>query len=269
MQNKINIDFKIRFQTPFHCGTGMSAGLIDRRVKRNNNGLIFIPASTFKGVLRNKIEDLIHILNASNGNKLINIHPNDSYNTKILFYFHKEHKATPIERIFGSAAKSGSLFFQDLTMVDEDKNFFKTGESGEKYDKLLQVETRTQTTVYRTLNTVKQGSLFSSELGIKDLQFQGRIYGWLNGIPVTLVETAHPHLISYELFFLILGMKLMDKIAADKSTGMGNFEYTDISLSVNSEKVDIEQNLFCDEIFDALSLYNDEMEIYEENKNTP
>ena len=54
----IRIDYTLAFQTPFHCGTGIRSGLIDRTIVRDSAGFLYVPGSTLKGVLREYCEQL-------------------------------------------------------------------------------------------------------------------------------------------------------------------------------------------------------------------
>ena len=54
----VQIDYELQFAAPFHLGTGITAGMIDRTVIRDAGGDLYVPASTFKGVLRERCEQL-------------------------------------------------------------------------------------------------------------------------------------------------------------------------------------------------------------------
>ena len=60
-QDFINIAYQIQFETPFHLGTGLRRGLLDRSVCRDVNGYLYIPGSTLKGVLREKCEQIARV----------------------------------------------------------------------------------------------------------------------------------------------------------------------------------------------------------------
>src|SRR5581483_4906004 len=50
--DRISITYDMTFETPFHCGTGLRAGLIDRTIVRDHDGYLYVPGSTIKGVVR-------------------------------------------------------------------------------------------------------------------------------------------------------------------------------------------------------------------------
>src|SRR5437762_770618 len=110
----VQIDYEIQFAAPFHFGTGIAAGSIDRTVIRNSADDIYVPASTFKGVLREHCEQLCRFY-------LPNVQissPHDAYAT--LAQFGKA--PTLINRIFGSPLHPGSLRFNDAKQQDETHN---------------------------------------------------------------------------------------------------------------------------------------------------
>src|SRR5712691_674181 len=59
--DRIQISYDLLFETPFHCGTGIREGLIDRTIVTDNHGYLYVPATTFKGVLREHCEQFAHL----------------------------------------------------------------------------------------------------------------------------------------------------------------------------------------------------------------
>ena len=53
-----DLTIKIEFFSPWHCGSGLSAGAdADSLVIKDINGLPFIPGKTIKGLIREAVED--------------------------------------------------------------------------------------------------------------------------------------------------------------------------------------------------------------------
>ena len=53
-----DLNIKIEFFSPWHCGSGLSAGAdADSLVIKDINGLPFIPGKTIKGLIREAVED--------------------------------------------------------------------------------------------------------------------------------------------------------------------------------------------------------------------
>ena len=48
----LKIEYTLSFATPFHFGTGIREGLIDRTVVRDESGYLYVPGSTLKVVGR-------------------------------------------------------------------------------------------------------------------------------------------------------------------------------------------------------------------------
>src|SRR6185437_4801067 len=56
--DQVRIEYRLTFATPFHFGTGGRTGLIDRTVIRDSKNYLYVPGSTFKGVVREHCEHL-------------------------------------------------------------------------------------------------------------------------------------------------------------------------------------------------------------------
>ena len=53
-----NLTLKIQFFSPWHCGSGLSAGAdTDALVIKNPQGLPVVPGKTIKGLVREAVED--------------------------------------------------------------------------------------------------------------------------------------------------------------------------------------------------------------------
>jgi CRISPR/Cas system CSM-associated protein Csm3 (group 7 of RAMP superfamily) len=194
------------FESPFHIGTGMSRGLIDRGVARDAGGYLYIPGATIKGILREKCEQLA----------VSALFHNEEAEPSIPSP-HLEHvrefanMPTLVERIFGSRFRPGTVFFDNATMATE------TSEQIVPF-KQHQVEVRTRTSISRQRGTVQEQALFRSEYGIRDLAFRGTIAGTVEGSALTKNICA-------PVVLLAAGLRLFDRIGANKSVGMGKFAF--------------------------------------------
>ncbi len=56
--DRLWIAYDLTFATPFHFGTGIRKGLVDRTLIRDDDDLLYVPGSTLKGVLRERCEQL-------------------------------------------------------------------------------------------------------------------------------------------------------------------------------------------------------------------
>ena len=246
-KNFIQIKYKISFDTPFHLGTGLPNGLIDRGIARDANGHLYVPGSTIKGVLRERCEQLAKLL------KLDDI--NSPHDEKAAWNSFNE--ISIVERIFGNRFYPGEIYFENATMSDEWKSFFKDdckNNQGKNYKEFhknssarLQTETRTQTSVSRILGAIRQKALYQSEFGIRNLTFEGNIYGHLTGVPLAFGEGL------YSMLLLIMALQSCCRLGANSSTGMGKYSIEITSLKIDSEDKSVE-TLF-DEFEDDLEYY--------------
>lgn len=219
----INIAYQIQFETPFHLGTGLRRGLLDRSVCRDANGYLYIPGSTLKGVFREKCEQIARIFN------LPVVSPHNEQEAIDRF----QDDTDIVDRIFGSRYKSGELYFDNANLIEEDQRLFD-GDSdriSERYIH-LQTETRMQTSISRTLGTVREQALFQSEFGIRTLCFKGQVYGYLEGFHI------EENRWSYSLLLLVAGICANDRIGANKSTGMGKYSCEILELEINDAPIE-------------------------------
>lgn len=57
-----NLSLKIQFFSPWHCGSGLSAGAdADSLVIKDSHGVPFIPGKTIKGLVREAVEDYVSL----------------------------------------------------------------------------------------------------------------------------------------------------------------------------------------------------------------
>ena len=217
----ISIDYLIEFETPFHFGTGLSRGLLDRSVCRDSDDYLYIPGSTLKGVFRERCEQIARLVG------LRAVSPHDEQEAMAGF----RDDIDIIDRIFGSRHKPGEIYFDNATMVVEDQKFFdfdsSSNESSKRYIH-LQTESRTQTSISRLLGTAREQALFRSEFGIKTLRFEGQIFGYLEGFRVGRNEW------SYSLMLLVAGILSNDRLGANRSIGMGKY-----TCQIQKEKVSV------------------------------
>ena len=219
----INIDYEIQFETPFHLGTGLRRGLLDRSVCRDANDYLYIPGSTLKGVLREKCEQLARIFD------LPVVSPHNEQEAINRF----RDDIDIVDRIFGSRYKPGELYFDNATLIAEDQKLFDSdSEQTPKRYIHLQTETRTQTSISRTLGTVREQALFQSEFGIRTLCFEGEVYGHLEDFHI------YGNQWSYSLLLLVAGICANNRIGANKSTGMGRYSCQILELKVDDAPIE-------------------------------
>jgi CRISPR/Cas system CSM-associated protein Csm3 (group 7 of RAMP superfamily) len=205
----VQIDYELQFAAPFHLGTGIATGLVDRTVIRDAGGDLYVPASTFKGVLREHCEQLcrFYLPNAQVDS------PHDAYAALAQF-----GKAPPlISRIFGSPLYPGGLRFNDARQEPETHSVYKE----------IQTSTSTQVRIDRMTRTAADEALYTSEFGTRYLAFEGTIKGSLNCTPIkelaVTVQGKETYTLTptYSLLMLLAGLLMIERLGGNKSTGKG------------------------------------------------
>jgi len=218
----ISIEYRLKFETPFHIGTGRGAGLIDKLVRRDGKGFLYIPGSMMKGYIRENAERLLNI--------------------GLFKYVEYENC---YHELFGEAGKEGTLFFDSLKMIKEQRDFFCDNDrddsaSGYKY---MQIQIRTGNKINRKVGRAEEKMLFSQECGIfqkpKPLCFEGIIWGVISDETRLFLEDWAPSVASFppELFLLYCALKMTDKVGAGKTTGFGKCQLTINKMLVGEEDV--------------------------------
>ncbi len=215
--DRIQLTYELTFQTPFHCGTGLSMGLIDRTIVRDRDGYLYVPGSTIKGVLREYCEQLERLYEEFDLDlKALIASPHG--NKENLWEFGQS--ATMITRIFGSHTHPGLLFFDDARQLEQDKQ------------RSLQTDLYTQVRLDRLTRTAVPGALYTSEFGVKKLSFVGKITGWLECAAIESIKNGP----TYSLLLLLAGLHMIDRIGGNKSTGKGQCQITITELTINKVK---------------------------------
>ena len=252
----IQIDYELTFHTLFHCGTGIRAGLIDRTVVRDGDGYLYVPGSTFKGVLREHCEQLSRFYlpaQPPEPGQLV-----EKAAEKGVASPHDAEAALPglgskaptmVTRIFGSQILPGQLFFDDAILKDkglftkvEVRNTDDGPRESRRVDKELQADIYTQARLDRLTRTATAGALYTSEFGTRELTFTGSILGWLECTAVEvpgLRNERHPdETPTYSLLLLLAGLRMIKRLGGNKSTGKGYCECGLSSVKINGHSAD-------------------------------
>ena len=228
--DRLKIDYNLTFATPFHCGTGIREGLIDRTVVRDDGGYLYVPGSTIKGVLRERCEQLARLFDQPDIAS-----PHDA---RAALQGLGTTKPSLVTRIFGSQNLPGTLSFDDARQGEDELREYDSRErdTGKGKYKSLQVNVSTQVRLDRPTRTAIPGALYTSEYGASDIIFNGTILGWLDcaTIPSQAAQTATP---TYSLLLLLAGLQMMEWIGGNKSTGKGHCACTIMALEVNGSIV--------------------------------
>jgi CRISPR/Cas system CSM-associated protein Csm3 (group 7 of RAMP superfamily) len=229
--DRIEIEYTLTFSTLFHCGTGIREGLVDRTVVRNNQGHLYVPGSTFKGMLRERCEQLAraYVSNAQEKQRIASPHIAE------VALLNLGRKPTMITRIFGSQNVPGNLFFDDAQQSGEDAQMEIS-----QY-KELQVGIYTQVRIDRSTHIAVPGALYTSEFGTKDTEFIGTIQGWLSCIQIDHSDVALEPIPrtnlapTYSSLLLLAGLQLVERLGANKSTGKGQCDCRISRVTIREE----------------------------------
>lgn len=272
--DRIRIEYTLAFATPFHFGTGIREGLIDRTIVRDDGGYLYVPGSTIKGVLRERCEQLARLYEpqqleqGEDGRGRQFVHSPHDGQAALLGLGHG--KPTMVTRIFGSQNAPGRLFFDDarqagdvLEEYDSPRGEEEEEESKGRY-KSLQVSISTQVRLDRPTRTAVRGALYTSEFGTNDIAFRGTIQGWLECSAIDpaiadLGQQQHPGAApSYSLLLLLAGLRILERLGGNKSTGKGYCECTITGVGINEHTYGDNEWLAWLQHLDALANYERE-----------
>jgi CRISPR/Cas system CSM-associated protein Csm3 (group 7 of RAMP superfamily) len=228
-RDRLRLDYRIAFSAPFHCGTGLPSGLVNRTVGRDAEGFLIVPGSTFKGAVRERCERLARLFGLDAPS------PHDPRNLAELGSI-----GSPIPALFGSRRQVGGLFFDDARLSAEARKFFDPSAlSLRPVYQRWQVQERTQVSLSRVTRTARPGALFTSEYGVHGLEFEGAIGGLVEdwGVPDGAQAVSHA------IVLLVAGVLAVDGLGGNRSTGAGACSISISSLRVNGERKEPEDVL--------------------------
>lgn len=250
----VQIDYELRFDAPFHLGTGVTAGQIDRTVIRDAGGYLYVPASTFKGVLREHCEQLcrFYLPNSQPPS------PHDSY--AALAQFGKAPSL--ITRIFGSPLSPGGLRFDDALLDEGEKKKYEDWKAYKEW-KEMQTSVATQVRIDRVTRTAADEALYTSEFGTRDHVFIGKIKGSLDCTPVDILRATQSDEMNlptptYSLLVLLAGLLMIERLGGNKSTGKGQCRCIITGLWLDGKICTEQWPSWIEHLDDALNTYPDE-----------
>jgi CRISPR/Cas system CMR subunit Cmr4 (Cas7 group RAMP superfamily) len=229
--DRLSIDYRLTFLTPFHFGTGFRQGLVDRTVARDRQGWLYLPGATFKGVVRECCEQLARTYEELAEMRDLMATPHD----EDVALRGLGASVSMITRIFGSQMRPGPLFFDNarLLRASEPAQAPSTASATERLQESPEalVTSYTQVRLRRLTRTAVPGALYTSEFGRRHLTFSGTIRGWLNCLPLD----EEPRSPTYSLL-LLAGLHLVEQLGANKSTGKGRCRCDVLRLEINGEE---------------------------------
>ncbi|RRR68657.1 MAG: hypothetical protein EI684_17345 [Candidatus Viridilinea halotolerans] len=220
---RIDLHYRLHFESAFHFGTGMRSGLVHRTIARRNDGLPYVPGSTFKGLLRDHATQIARLLDLPARLP----HADDEEDVGEF-----APAGDVVAAIFGSRVRPGALSFDDATICADDEALLYVGSKARPRLILAPSSTRTRVGIARCLGTARRGQIFTSEYGLEALRFDGRIAGVLHGVPLLSDPTF-----SNELTLLLAALYSLERIGGNTSVGAGRVRCALLSLRLDGQSV--------------------------------
>jgi CRISPR/Cas system CMR subunit Cmr4 (Cas7 group RAMP superfamily) len=251
--DRLELSYNLIFSAPFHAGTGLRVGLIDRTIVRDHDGYLYMPGSTIKGVLRQHCEELSRLYEIFDEKmQALIASPHDTQNA----LWTRGYFPTLVARIFGSHDLPGRLIFDDARQDDVARRQYDNREDdyrGKPY-RALQTELATQVRLDRPNRIAVPRALYTSEFGHKDILLHGKISGWLECFPI---ENRGEPVPTYSLLLLLASLYLLESIGASKSTGKGYCRCEITNFKYNGNSCDRAQYQSWLDYLEMLSYYSD------------
>lgn len=223
----LNLELSIVLDGPLAVGTGFRRGLVQRTIERNGEDMLYIPASSLKGRIRDIAEqlarqlELTDICHAPHGDTMCSIKKG-------------KDELCLVCRTFGTPGLSSrtrhtGLRWSDAQLLQEYHDLFADSHAA-------QVRTRTQAQLSRSRGVALEERLFTSELSIDNLSFRSCISGWMATTPI-----AGDEVLSYELMLLVAALKMVPSLGGGRSRGYGRCAINVDVIQVNQQSVTLEE----------------------------
>lgn len=217
----LHLEYRVRFCQAMRVGAGLGfARIVDDSIVRTAGPgpgpwLPYIPGSSIKGRVRSHCQQLGYALSRSmdQAGRKSKLMPCDAV---------RVCKNDPCVqcRLFGSPFTPGSLRFSDARLSQEMQALLGLSDSSQPsaQDPFVYSQARTGIKLERATRTVEPDFLFSLEHADPDLVFEGSITGLINlRPPLPGTEQGLPA----ELWLLVVGLRMVDKLGGMKSRGLG------------------------------------------------
>ncbi|WP_376796459.1 RAMP superfamily CRISPR-associated protein [Thermogemmatispora sp.] len=235
--DRLLLEYRLIFLSPFHFGTGFRQGLVDRTVARDRQGHLYVPGASFKGALRECCEQLARTYDELDEMSDLLTSPHDARQALRSL----GARISMITRIFGSQMLPGTLFFDNARLLSaaeaEPSGGTALATAALSESPETQVVPYTQVRLRRLTRTAVPGALYTSEFGRRQLLFRGTIRGWLTCLPLD----EEPRSPTYSLLLLLAGLHLIEQLGANKSTGKGRCRCEILRLEINGEEYPAEE----------------------------
>ena len=219
---RLDVRYLITWKGRWHVGSGYRSATADRlqrRARRGDRELPFVPGSQIKGVLRHRCERLALGLGLEAVDPHAGAEPDDR---GLVAHFGPLAKSKlPIDRLFGSRYQGECLFVTNAVPT--------AGVS----DDATGVAARTA--IDRVTGTVMDQHLFSTEVVDANVSLNGEVRARHPAGVLTQDDGGFP----YEYALLVAGLLSLDTLGGDKSVGLGRCETRIESLRWNDQDRDL------------------------------
>ncbi|MDW8266681.1 MAG: RAMP superfamily CRISPR-associated protein [Gemmataceae bacterium] len=200
---RLDVRFRIVWESHWHAGSGEGDAMFDRRVRRRaESRLPLLPGSQFKGVLRHHCERLAALL----GNEVVSPHHvGRQPPAELLQQFGPlARSGLVIDRLFGSRYQGDCLFVDDALPEEVATHWPAWGHA--------------RTAIDRLTRTARDRTLFVSEV----VSGQGRaLVGQLKARHPAGVLTPDDRGFPHEYALLLAGLLAIESLGGDRSVGLG------------------------------------------------
>ncbi len=212
---RLDVSFTIVWQAPWHVGSGRGSLAADRLLRRRRCGpggtrAPYVPGSQIKGVLRHRCECLLLAL----GGRAVSPHATPAIPDELLRAFLPLAQSPYlVDRLFGNRYQGECLFVEDAVPAEA---------------AMLPVELRSRTAMDRLTGTVREQTLFTTEIAPPlGMTLRSRLAA---RHPPGVLTQESPNQPPLEYPLLIAALLSIDALGGDKSIGLGacRIELTDI-----------------------------------------
>lgn len=233
--HRLEIDGLIRFNVGppsggrWHVGSGFRTAAVDRLVRRfpGRRGVPFIPGSQIRGVLRNRCEQILLALGGPYSD------PHDATTTveraqapwafQVFYPLEELPAECVIDRLFGTRYDGERIFISNafpaavrFHTAEKSSRQAKPADGEEGTVRHWRTSAVTRTSMDRLLGIVAERKLFTTEVVSSTAPYRFSLRAYHRDNELTVIED-----IPAEYSLLVAGIRMIDALGGDKSTGLG------------------------------------------------
>ena len=227
MENRAYIDagLHIRFDTPFHMGTGHGDVSINRVVRRSADRKPYVPASAIKGAMRMAAERVVRVVDQRFPEELRTTGKQRKENEKPKEYCVGPRPETMCQskspcvvcRVFGNVFTGTRLIVEDGHFdTSQPLHRLMEGAFGDSFSSSTSRETITRVQINRKTRGASDGALFSSEYTPGNQVFVSALSGSIS-LANSIMQPPPA-----ELILLAASVAFVEHIGAEVSVGRGH-----------------------------------------------